>query len=223
MWVSWDWCVNCPWCRCYGTGVSTIHDVSTIYGVSTVHDVSTAHDINGSRIRSYQIAQVFQSLFLFFHIHLYGEWIVIWREFFVILLLVILLLTSCRCMFLLFILLIAPLLSRLLSRLWFISLLLFSLAGGSTLGSRESKVARISIGYVFRACWLRFRTRSMGSCDREGYWSAGDSNNAMAFISGMRVLMGLISSVLQSLGVSLALIMIYIKKNRCDMSEIVFR
>ena len=35
--------------------------------------------------------------------------------------------------------------------------------------------------------------------------------------------MGLISSTPQSLEVSLALIMIYIKKNRCEMSEIVFR
>ena len=38
------------------------------------------------------------------------------------------------------------------------------------------------------------------------------------FIPGMRVLMGLISSTPQSLGVSLALIMIYIKKNRCEIS-----
>ena len=47
--------------------------------------------------------------------------------------------------------------------------------------------------------------------------------NAVAFIPGMRVLMGLISSTPQSLGVSLALIMIYIKKNRCEMSGTVFR
>ena len=54
----------------------------------------------------------------------------------------------------------------------------------------------------------------MGSCDRKGCWSAGDSNNAVAFILGMSVLMGLISSTPQPLGVSLTLIMIYIKKNR---------
>ena len=45
----------------------------------------------------------------------------------------------------------------------------------------------------------------------------------MTFFSDMRVLMGLISSTPQSLGVSLTLIIIYIKKNRCEMSETVFR
>ena len=63
----------------------------------------------------------------------------------------------------------------------------------------------------------------MGSCDREGCWLAPDSNDAVAFIPGMRVLMGLISSTPQPLGVSLALTMIYIKKNRCEMSGTVFR
>ena len=58
----------------------------------------------------------------------------------------------------------------------------------------------------------------MGSGDREGCWSAEDPNNAVAFIPGMRVLMSLISSTPQSLGVSLTLTMIYIKKNRCEMS-----
>ena len=77
----------------------------------------------------------------------------------------------------------------------------------------------------YRVCWLRFRRGSMGSCDREGCWSTRDSNNAVAFISGMSVLMSLISSIPQSLGVSLILIliMIYIKKNRCGISGIVFR
>ena len=63
----------------------------------------------------------------------------------------------------------------------------------------------------------------MESCDREGCWSAEDSNNTVAFISGMRVLMSLILSTSQSLEVSLILIMIYIKKNRCEISEIAFR
>ena len=63
----------------------------------------------------------------------------------------------------------------------------------------------------------------MGSCDREGCWSAEDFNDAVAFISDMSVLMGLILSTPQSLEVSLTLIMIYIKKNRCEMSEIAFR
>ena len=45
----------------------------------------------------------------------------------------------------------------------------------------------------------------------------------MTFILDMRVLIDLISSISQSLEVSLTLIMIYVKKNRCEMSEIVFR
>ena len=45
----------------------------------------------------------------------------------------------------------------------------------------------------------------------------------MTFIPGIRVLMSLISSTPQSLEVSSILIMIYIKKNRCEISEIIFR
>ena len=67
---------------------------------------------------------------------------------------------------------------------------------------------------------MRFRIRS---CDRKGCWSVGDLNNAVAFILGVSVLMGLISSTPQSLGVSLILIMVYIKKNRYGMSGIAFR
>ena len=45
----------------------------------------------------------------------------------------------------------------------------------------------------------------------------------MAFILGVSVLISLILSISQLLGVSLTLIIIYIKKNRCEISEIVFR
>ena len=45
------------------------------------------------------------------------------------------------------------------------------------------------------------------------------NQHAVAFISGISVLISLISSTSQLLEVSLALIMIYIKKNRCEMSE----
>ena len=63
----------------------------------------------------------------------------------------------------------------------------------------------------------------MKSCNRKDCWSAPDSNNAIAFISGLRVLIGLILSIPQLLEVLLTLIIIYIKKNRCEISEIVFR
>ena len=45
----------------------------------------------------------------------------------------------------------------------------------------------------------------------------------MAFILDVSVLMSLILSIPQSLEVSLTLIIIYIKKNRCEISGIAFR